>query len=277
MKNINVMDGADPFILTYDNQYYLFFTSLEDGFKCYSSSDLISWKDEGYALKRGEGILGDKWYWAPEIIYYKGLFYMVYVANEHLSIATSKSPKGPYYSNNNKFLGSTNMIDGHFFLDDDGKMYLFYVKFENANVIYMAEMNEEMNDIKEETERFVIRAEEPLEIISGYEVAEGPFILKHNNKYYLTYSCNHYISPYYAIFLATSDKITGPYVKVKDNPILKKDEEKVGVGHHSFFYNNEDHRLMCVYHRHHSLDVPNPRCVCITEAHFDGDKLIIEP
>ena len=270
------MEGADPFILAYNNKYYLFFTSLEDGFICYSSSDLKEWKSEGYALKRGEGVMGDKWFWAPEIIYYKDTFYMVYVANEHLSIAISKNPEGPYFSSKDTFIGNTNMIDGHFYLDDDGKMYLFYVKFTDGNVIYMAEMNEEMNDIKLETEKFVIKAEEPLEIISGYKVAEGPFILKHHNKYYLTYSCNHYISPDYAIFCAVSDKISGPYIRVKDNPIYHKDEEICGVGHHSFFRRFSDNHLMCVFHRHKSFKEHSPRVICIAEADFDdADNLII--
>lgn len=276
MKNLNVMVGADPFILTYQKKYYLFATCLKDGFKCYSSTDLINWKDEGYALKKGPGVLGDKGFWAPEIMYHNGLFYMIYVANEHLSIATSKSPTGPYLSNKDSFIGGTNMIDGHFYVDNDGTIYLYYVKFTNGNVIYVAKMNENLDDIIQSTEHKLIEAESGLEIISGYKVAEGPFLLKHNNKYYLTYSCNHFMSPYYAINLALSDNPLGPFVKYKNNPIFAKDDHQVGVGHHSFFKDVNDNHLMCVYHRHYSSSKPEPRIICITDAYFEDDTLVID-
>ena len=50
--------GADPFILLYDNNYYLYATNAADGFKVSASSDLVNWEDKGYCLKKGDCFSG---------------------------------------------------------------------------------------------------------------------------------------------------------------------------------------------------------------------------
>ena len=271
-----IMEGADPFILVHDHKYYLYFTKENDGFKVYESSDLKNWEDKGYCLKKGHDICGDKWFWAPEIIYHNNIFYMVYVANEHLAIATSTSPLGPFTQKKQEFLDEGNMIDGHFFKDDDGTVYLYFVRFDNGNVLHVAKMNKDMISIDKKSERFIMRAELPWELSSGYSVMEGPFVLKHHGKYYLTFSCNHTQSPDYAIGYATSDNPYGPFVRYENNPILSKTDKVVGVGHHSFFNRIGDNHLMIVYHRHYSPIQNYPRQVCIDEACFDKDILKID-
>ena len=270
-----IMEGADPFILVHENKYYLYFTKESDGFKVYESSDLHSWEDKGYCLQKGSGVIGDHGFWAPEIIYENNLFYMVYVADEHLAIATSPSPLGPFTQEKQVYLDEDNMIDGHFFKDDDGQVYLYFVRFNNGNVIHVAKMNDDMVSINKETETFLLKAQVQWEISSGYLVCEGPFVLKHNNKYYLSYSCNHTQSPDYAIGYATSDNPMGPFTKYAKNPILQKTDKVVGVGHHSFFNRIGDNHLMCVYHRHYSPEQNYPRQVCLDEAKFIGDVLKI--
>ena len=271
-----LMEGADPFILTYHNKYYLYFTKEEDGFKVYESTDLVSWTDKGYCLRRGNQIYGDKGFWAPEIIYHNNLFYMVYVANEYLAIAKSKSPLGPFVQEEIKPLDEEKMIDGHFFKDDDGTIYLYFVRFNNENIIHGAKMNKDMKSFDKSSERFLLKAELPWETITPYKVSEGPFVLKHNHKYYLSYSCNHTESPSYAIGYAVSESPLGPYKKYERNPILSKTSQVVGVGHHSFFKRINDSHLMIVYHRHYSPTQNYPRQVCLDEAEFKDDILKIK-
>ena len=271
-----IMEGADPFILVHNDKYYLYFTKEADGFKVYESSDLEKWEDKGYCLQKGQGACGDHGFWAPEIIYLNDTFYMVYVTDEHLAIATSQSPLGPFTQSEQKYLDEDNAIDGHFFKDDDGTVYLYFVRFNEGNVVHVAKMNDDMISFDKSTEKFLMRAESPWEISSGYSVCEGPFILKHNNKYYLTYSCNHTKSPDYAIGYAVSDNPYGPFTRYEGNPILSKTDKVVGVGHHSFFNRITDNHLMIVYHRHFSPEQNYPRQVCLDEAEFDGDVLKID-
>lgn len=270
-----LMEGADPFILTYKNRYYLYFTKENDGFKVYESSDLRRWTDKGYCLRKGKGVIGERGFWAPEILYQHGLFYMVYVTDEHLAIATSKSPLGPFTQEKKTYLDEGTMIDGHFFQDEDGTVYFYFVRFNHGNVIHVAKMNRDMMSFDKSTEKFLLCAEFAWETSSNYRVIEGPFVLKHQGRYYLSFSCNHTESPDYAIGYAVSENPMGPFKKYRDNPILAKTALVAGVGHHSFFRRFEDDHLMCVYHRHYSTSQNYPRQVCLDEASFEGDLLRI--
>lgn len=270
-KYVNpVIEGADPFILKYDGVYYHYATNVPDGFTVHSSKDLAEWKNEGYCLKKGENVMGNKWFWAPEIKFSNGKFYMVYVADEHLAVATSDSPTGPFTCEKMKWLSERNAIDGSYFIDDDGKIYLYYVRFDKGNVIYGAPMAD-METLLEDNEKELVRAEEPWEKMMG-NVAEGPFMLKHGGRYYLTYTANDYRSKDYAVGYAVSDSPLGPFTKYAGNPILKRDEVVCGTGHHSFIEPEEGKDLLIVYHVHHDENEVHPRLTCVDRAYFAKDS-----
>lgn len=265
--------AADPFILLFDNKYYLYFTNeegIQDGYYVYESSDLINWENKGYCLKNID-VKGDKWFWAPEVIYYKNKFYMVYSSEEHLGIAISNSPLGPFKQENKKWLFDDLAIDGHFFLDDDGSIYLYYVKLDGQNKIYVAKMNGDLLSIDRESEKLLIVAEEEWET-KDCLVTEGPFVLKHNNKYYLTYSANHTRSADYAIGYAVSSSPLGPFIKYKDNPILSKNNRFNGLGHHSFTTSKDKNEIIIACHSHYSKEEFKPRMLCLSCAEFVKDN-----
>lgn len=279
-KYVNpIAEGADPFILLYEGKYYHYCTNDPDGFRVSSSDDMTEWKDEGYCLKKGEGVVGDKWFWAPELMSKDGKIYMVYVANEHLAVATADSPLGPFRQKELGWLSERNAIDGSFFIDDDGKAYLYYVRFDGGNVIYGAPMSDDLQTLFEEREKKLVYAERPWETVMG-KVAEGPFMLKHNGKYYLTYTCNDYRSKDYAVGYAVSDNPMGPFVKYDGNPILKRDDKMCGPGHHSFTTTKDGKQLLCVYHVHHDENNVHPRLTCVDKAEFvnnpDGGDDILQ-
>ena len=122
-----------------------------------------------------------------------GKFYMIYTSDEHIGIAVADSPLGPFRQETKRFLSERNAIDGDFFTDDDGQIYLYYVRFAGGNVIYGSRIDLDTMTLDEENEVRLIAAEEEWETHMG-RVAEGPFMLKHNGKYYLTYSANDYLS-----------------------------------------------------------------------------------
>lgn len=265
--------AGDPFLLCHGGMYYMYFTNeltgAADGFRVYASSDLAHWEDRGHCLKKGD-VIGEQGFWAPEVIFHKGKFYMVYVADEHLAVAVADSPLGPFRQSEKKWLSQRNAIDGHFFLDDDGQMYLYYVRFCNGNMIYAAKMSDDLRSIDEENEKFLIAAEAGWETLDCL-VAEGPFVLKHKGLYYLTYSANHTRCPDYAVGYAVSAVPLGPFEKYSGNPILRRSETVFGVGHHSFSMSKDGKRLLCAYHCHNSPQKMQPRMACIDEAEFVSD------
>ena len=237
----------------------------KDGFCVYESSDLQTWECKGYCLI-SDDVMGEKWFWAPEVIHYRGKFYMVYTSEEHGAVAVSDSPLGPFIQAEKKWLSEDKMIDGHFFLDDDGQMYLYYVRLIKGNRIYVAKMSEDLSLIDEANERLLIKAEEPWET-KDCLVTEGPFVLKHNGLYYLSYSANHTRCPDYAVGYAVSENPMGPFKKYVGNPILHRNEKVVGVGHHSFAPLPEG-KFLCAYHCHASMEQFQPRKFCLDLAEF---------
>ncbi len=268
-----VASGADPFILTWEGKYYLYSTNAgSTGFKVYESDNLSKWTEKGYCLKKGEpdSPAGTTNFWAPEVYRIDGKFYMFYVANENIGVAVSDSPLGPFtkYSDGLIFKNSR-AIDPHLFIDDDGQMYLYYVKLGGGNHIYGAKF-----DLKTCTmmnEKRLISPTEGWETVMA-TVAEGPFMLKHNGTYYLTYSANHYESQGYAVGCATASSPLEDFEKCDYNPILSKNEaiRAVGTGHHSFF-TAENGELFIVYHRHKSLTEIQTRQTCIDRCGFVKD------
>ena len=271
-----LFEGADPFLMTYQGKYYIYATNSPDGFRVYVSDDLAVWKDKGYCLKKGD-VIGQNRFWAPEVIAHKGKFYMVYASEEHLAIATSESPLGPFTQMEKKWLMADKAIDGHFFLDD-GTLWLYYVRIQGENMIYVAKLNDDCSTLQEKDEKFLLRAEENWELKEGH-VTEGPFVLKHKEKYYLSYSANDTRSIFYAIGYAVSDRPDGPFIKYKGNPILQMTERVNGVGHHSFARSIDGKDLLCAYHCHYSKMQNYPRQVCVDRAEFvtdaEGDDILV--
>lgn len=72
--------------------------SRADGFEVYSSKDMKSWERSPRLALNKEDSYGDKWFWAPEVYYVEEdkKFYMFYSVEEHVCVATSDSPLGPF-------------------------------------------------------------------------------------------------------------------------------------------------------------------------------------
>ena len=268
---------ADPDVLYYKGTYYLYPTNAGDanddeGIKVYTSTDLVHWTDKGLALKKGDDIWGTRNFWAPDIIERDGIFYMYYTAEERLCVATSTSPLGPFKQDEKKPMHQgTPEIDAHAFRDDDGQYYLYFVRFDNGNVIFGAKLNDDMKTIDEDS---IVRVLTP---DTGWErdranVNEGPFMLKKDGKYYLTYSGSHFESPNYGAGYAVSDSPLGTYQKYAHNPIMKSNSLAKGTGHHGIVESPDGTELFMVYHRHNDTSTTEPRRLCIDRIRFNEDE-----
>ena len=265
-----LLPGADPFLLLWQGRYYLYATGAPDGFLVRSSDDLVHWTTHSHCLKAGDGVIGTRGFWAPEILVRDGRLYMVYVAEEHLAVAEADSPLGPFRQSKQEWLMERRAIDGHFFTDVDGTVWLYHVRLGGGNVIWCVRMTPDLRAVEEESARLLLRAEDEWETRDCL-VAEGPFVLRHGGKYYLTYSANHTRSPDYAVGCAVADRPDGPFVRVPYNPILHRTDAVVGTGHHSFTTTKDGRGLICVYHTHESPNRMGQRMTCIDRARFVPD------
>ena len=259
-------NAADPFVLLYNDKYYLYATNASDGFKVLESDDLINWTDKGYCLKKGDTI-GESGFWAPEVIFYNDKFYMVYTADKHIAIAVSDSPLGPFKQDEKRWIVEGRAIDGSLFVDE-GEIYLYYNQLDYKYCIAGVKMNEDMKSVDEKSKKeLLFPGEFEWEKIEG-AVIEGPCVLEHKGKYYLTYSANDYRSINYAVGYAVSNLPLGEFKKYEDNPILHKSDAVYGTGHHSFTTSKDGKTLICVYHCHNNADEVHPRNACVDVAEF---------
>lgn len=296
-----VANGADPFVLYDEGTYYLYATNDgSNGYIAYTSTDLVNWHAAGYVLRDEDvNLVTPGTYaglWAPEVIRDGDTYYMVYTAQEHIGIATADSPLGPFKDKNGS-LFEAKAIDGHFFRDDDGKMYLYFVSCEAWN--YNGYTTSGGNNIwggefDLATCTFVEKPKLLIQWGAGeWNVNEGPEMIKHNGTYHLTYSMYGYGAPFYSVCDATSSSPLGTFEKqgtvliTADPSRSDPDNNLYGTAHHCFV-RMPDGKLMIVYHAHRSgkksplIQEQNPnakdtdlyvevRRVCIDEAWFDAD------
>ena len=267
---------ADPYVLEDDGWYYIYGTHSDEGIVVYRSRDMRHWSNlcgnakGGLALHRDD-VWGEKWFWAPEVYKVGERYIMTYSAEEHICYAESDSPCGPFVqSKKQPYLPKEKGIDSSFFIDDDGTPYIFWVRFTYGNVIWVAEMSRDLREVKLETASRLIDVEEGTWEHRQARVAEGPAVVKHKGKYYLTYSCNDYQSKDYAVGVAVADNVMGPYERHPENPILHRYAGYVGTGHHTLTPTPKG--LYMVFHAHYSGAKIHPRQTLIAPIKFVRDK-----
>ncbi len=267
---------ADPYILLYDGMYYAYGTSGDNGFEVYTSDDLETWKRSSAMALNKQDSYADRWFWAPEVYYVEKAkkFYLFYSADEHICVATSDSPYGPFVQDEKKPIREEKSIDTSVFFDDDGKAYLYFVRFTDGNVIWVAELNEDLKSIKEETLTQCFAAEEPWELILP-KVVEGPSVIKQGDTYYLMYSANGYTSQDYAVGYATSKSPFGPWKKYEKNPILHNYKGLVGVGHGAPFIDKEG-KMRYVFHAHKSTTEIHPRDAYVVDMSLENGVITLD-
>ena len=265
---------GDPNILYHNNMYYAYGTNASDGIEVYTSEDLLNWRRTPDLALHKDNTWAERWFWAPEVYYIaeKNKFFMYFTADEHIGVATSDSPLGPFTQEEEEPMWTDGKaIDNSLFIDDDGTPYLYFVRFTDGSVVWSAELESDLKTIRRETLKPCINVSQNWERIQG-RINEGPFVVKHKGIYYMTYSANHFESHYYGVGYATASSPNGPWTKYSGNPILLKPNDYTGVGHHSLFKDG-DGQMKMVFHAHYAPNKVLPRIMLMTDVHFTDDPV----
>lgn len=275
VAQVSQLPFADPFVLLDDGVYYSYGTHSGNGIEVYSSTDLKTWKYGGLALSKNN-TNETQWFWAPEVYRIGNKYHMYYSANEHLYVAIADSPKGPFIQHGPMMmwntLASEKCIDSSVFFDDDGKAWMFFVRFNDGNCIWQVQLEDDYTTPIPSTLKKCLNVTDDWENIWP-RVTEGPNIVKHNGVYYLTYSANSYESQDYAVGYATATSINGTWKKYSGNPILRRYGGLVGTGHHTLFKDKED-KLKIAFHAHNSTTAIHPRRTYIADMEFTSDDAL---
>lgn len=266
--------NADPHIAAFGNKFFLYPTTdgstgwRSTSFQAWSSSDLVHWTNEGVILDLPRDLeWADIHAWAPAIATKDGKYYYYYSADKNIGVAVADRPEGPFTDPLGKPLVPSDMfrgmqaIDPMVFVDDDGAAYLFWGQGRCKAV----RLNDDMisfnvDDVKDVTP-------------PGYN--EGPFLLKRNGTYYLSWSEYDTRDPRYSVAYGTSDSPLGPFTKAAENPILSQAGAVRGAGHHSIAQVPGRDEWVIAYHR---FRIPEGngynRETCLSPLRFDEGGVI---
>lgn len=264
-------DHGDPFALRHLDEYFLYHTTDDGdrGISVHRSSDMVTWEFCGYALEAGGE---DSWaqtdLWAPEVMYWRGTFYM-YVSgtkfgadghgdNTHRrqGLARATNPLGPFVLDPEPLVRDRYSIDGHPFQDEDGSLWLFYnvrgpeVGFNgkpgSGNVV---DRLLEPGVLEGAPAEVTFPSQEwEASVKLGQYWNEGSWVLKRRGRYFQLYSGSHYREATYGIGLSAADHPRGPWTKHPDNPIFAAGARITGPGHHSVILAPDGVSYYAVYH-----------------------------
>ena len=264
----NVVNIGDPVVLDEGDHYVMYCSDYDvEGVLCRTSTDLANWEIASMALD-GKDTWSKLSFWAPEVLKYKGKYYMHYTGRRtsdrqlRIGVAVADKPEGPFVDAHNgpMFDFGYACIDGHVFIDDDDQAYLYYSRDCSNNPIgdykvsqiYAVKLSEDLLNVISDPV-LITTPDKPYDMLSAYDRMwnEGPYVMKHEGEYYLTYSANFYASKDYCICLAKAKHPLGPFVKDdKNNPIVrhgKEGEDFSGPGH-NYFFKDHDGNLKISFH-----------------------------
>jgi len=284
---------GDPFVFWHAGRYYLLgSTAVDKGFQCYESLDLVHWQLKGWAWCKTTNSWAVGAFWAPEVKFYRGKFYMSYsglvrgsVPDQlRMALAVSDTAEGPYRDLYAPWFDpGYSTIDGHLFVDDDGTPYVYFSRNGTLDgcsfgMIYGVQLERDLSKPVGQPVK-LLEASQPWERVNWAKnrCNEGATVLKHRGRYYMTYSANHTFLPDYGIGYATAEKPLGPWTKADENPILKTRLD-LGVsapGHNSIVRSPDGTELFIVYHSHADPKKPSDhRVVNIDRVEFTADGRI---
>jgi len=230
-------DLADPSVIRVDSVYYATGTSSEWApyWPVYKSSDLKNWRQTGYVFdKAPEWTVGS--FWAPE--YYKigQTYYIYYTARRksdnrsYIGVATSPYPDHGFTDHGVIIEHGKEAIDP-FIFNDGGQLYITFKAYGlDDRPIELLGSKLSADGLRTEGELFSLLKD------TARAGMEGQSILKKDNYYYLFYSagncCGQGCS--YAVGVARSEHLKGPYQVFSNNPILSENKEWKCMGHGTF-------------------------------------------
>jgi GH43 family beta-xylosidase len=292
---------ADPFVLRHGSFYYAYGTAPggADGraFPVMRSPDLVRWESLGYALVPP----GGHDFWAPEVAYHDGTFYMYYSAqgidgrDHQLRVATSADPAGPFLDAGVVLVpGQPFSIDAHPFRDDDGQWYLFYcvdfLELEDDHRVGTGIVVDRMLDMRalEGKPRMVHRPHEDWHLflkartmygnVYDWHTVEGAAVLRHAGRYYCFYSGGAWEKDNYGVSWVVADHPLGPYRRPEEGGrallMSTLPGQLIGPGHNSFVASPGGGETWIVYHAW-GPDRAGRR-MCIDRLRWEGDRPVTD-
>ncbi len=245
---------ADPSIVRVGEDYYMVNSSFVF-FPCIPishSTDLVHWRSIGHAITNPEwahldGLEGGRGYWAPDISYHNGKFYITATLrfnddNDVLRkqiIVSSENPEGPY---SEPVFIDEDGIDPSLFTDVDGRRYMLLNR--GGRIL---ELNEDATEQISEAKMLFYG--------DNKRAPEGPHMLYKDGYYYL-FVAEGGTGPRHKITVSRSKTLMGVYEPCPYNPIMTQTDRNAPITccGHGKPVETQNGEWYCVYLCNRSLD-----------------------
>lgn len=271
-KNISYRSGADPAVVKFRDEYYMFVTR---SLGYWHSTDLSKWNF----------IKPEKWYFqgsnAPAAHNYKdSVLYVTGDPSGSMSILYTDNPKKGDWKATPSILN--NLQDPALFIDDDDKAYIFWGS-SNLYPIRAMELDKNrrfspkgnkvelfnLDEAKHGWERFGDNHSSTME---GY--MEGAWMTKHDGKYYLQYAAPGTEFNVYGGGVYTADQPLGPYTYAPNNPVFYKPGGFINGAGHGSTVQGPGGQYWHFASMAVSVNVNWERRLCVFPTWFDQDGLM---
>jgi GH43 family beta-xylosidase len=199
LSNPVLPNVADAGVIRYNGQYYIGGVRTNGSF--FVSSDLVNWNGPHHVFSMNNRwatgtASGDNQIHANDMVYINGKFHLYWSVNHfgndkdvrHIGHAQANGILGPYREPDSlTWLDSR--IDPKLFVDDDGRLYMYMVKFTDGNTIWGRPMKDPGTFSGDPVYHFA-SLPNTWETMDN-RVIEGPWVIKYRHNYYMMYNTNH--------------------------------------------------------------------------------------
>lgn len=260
-------DFPDPSIIRVGADFWASATTSEWGpeFPILHSRDLVNWEVVGAVFeKRPEWAVGS--FWAPEISQDRGRFFVYYVGRKRggplcVAVATATRPQGPYTDRGPLVCQEVGSIDPFPVTDENGQRYLLWKEDGNSvskpTPIWAQRLSADGTRLVGERRELIHndQAWEKHPTLPFGNLVEGPSVVRRGGWFYLFYSGNFCCGREcdYALGVARSRKLLGPWEKNPNNPILAGNDSWKCPGHGTVIADARG-RYFLLYHAYQPKD-----------------------
>jgi beta-xylosidase len=278
-------DFPDPSVVRVGHDYWAAATSSEWGpqYPILHSRDLVNWEIVGPVFRRPPAwSVGN--YWAPEISQDRGRFFVYYAARKKngplcVAVATAPRPSGPYTDHGPLVCQEVGSIDAFPVTDENGQRYLLWKEDGNSvskpTPIWAQRLSPDGTRLVGER-RELIRNDQAWEkhaTLPYGDLVEGASVVRRGGWFYMFYSGNFCCAREcnYALGVARSRRLLGPWEKNPANPILAGHDTWKCPGHGTVVA-DERGRHFLLYHSYSARDfVYVGRQALLDEVVFGAD------
>ena len=279
---LNEIHIRDPFILPFEGTYYMYGTRGKNawetaaplGFDVYESANLENWSEAIPCFDPGPDFWGTKNFWAPEVYFYRGKFYMFAsfkseTDHRGTQILVADSPKGPFKEHSEKAITphEWECLDGTLYISNNGTPYIVFchewTQVTDGEMCALKLTDDLKHAVGEPMLLFHASApawSRNADETDGF-VTDGPYLYRNSSgKLYMLWSSfnteNNYVQ---AVATSDNDEIDGNWTH--SHPLLLDRD-----GGHGMLFQTFDGRLKLILHRTNNNPMERPMLCDVSDS-----------